>query len=377
MPGRDQLPASPGLYKFQSAPPVDARDDPRRVARPLGIAAGAPPAAVPRAGVFSEIGSQASASAPRLSSGMRSTPAGAARAGGAAPGRRPRGRLVAGAGRRDRSHFAVEGAPRPATGEQIYRAACSTCHGVDGKGAPQQVVGFALPMPNGHGFPDFTDCATNTVEPLADWVAVAQRGGRIRALDRHMPAFGDALSGEQLQQAREVPVELLPGPGVAARRLEPAAGVLHREGVPRERDRVDDRRHRVGRRRPSANELVYEHRLGARGQYEVKVPFGATQQRDERRGTAASATSRWPCAAPSTPATTTAPSSPRAAPWCCPPARRNWAWATASRSTSRLRWAVRCSAPTASSRCTPATRSRPIRIAAPTRASCARRSATP
>jgi len=26
-----------------------------------------------------------------------------------------------------------------------------------------------------------------------------------------------------------------------------------------------------------ANELVYEHRLGARGQYEVKVPFGATQ----------------------------------------------------------------------------------------------------
>ena len=63
--------------------------------------------------------------------------------------------------------------PVQATGEQIYRAACATCHGLDGKGAPQQVVGFALPLPNGHGFPDFTDCATNTVEPLADWVAVA------------------------------------------------------------------------------------------------------------------------------------------------------------------------------------------------------------
>ena len=132
--------------------------------------------------------------------------------------------------------------PASATGEQIYRAACATCHGVDGKGAPQQVVGFALPLPNGHGFPDFTDCATNTVEPLADWVAVAQRGGRVRALDRHMPAFGDALSGEQLQQAVKYLWTLLPEPGVAARRPEPAAGVLHREGVPRERDRVDDRR---------------------------------------------------------------------------------------------------------------------------------------
>jgi hypothetical protein len=63
------------------------------------------------------------------------------------------------------------------------------------------VVGFTLPLPNGHGFPDFNDCATNTVEPLADWMAVAHRGGPVRALDRHMPAFGDALSEDQLEQA--------------------------------------------------------------------------------------------------------------------------------------------------------------------------------
>jgi len=87
-----------------------------------------------------------------------------------------------------------------ATGEQIFGAACATCHGNDGRGAARGVVGFALPLPNGHGFPDFTDCATNTVEPLGDWVAVAARGGPMRALDRHMPAFGEALSAEQLDR---------------------------------------------------------------------------------------------------------------------------------------------------------------------------------
>src|SRR5262245_13651218 len=91
--------------------------------------------------------------------------------------------------------------PADASGEEIYRQACAACHNVDGAGQPQSVVGFELPLPNGHELPDFTDCATNTVEPLADWVAVAHRGGPIRALDRHMPAFGDALSADQIERA--------------------------------------------------------------------------------------------------------------------------------------------------------------------------------
>ena len=54
-----------------------------------------------------------------------------------------------------------------ATGEQIFAAACATCHAADGTGSPRSVVGFTIA--NGHTLPDFTDCATNTVEPLADW----------------------------------------------------------------------------------------------------------------------------------------------------------------------------------------------------------------
>ncbi len=90
--------------------------------------------------------------------------------------------------------------PPAATGTQIFQLACATCHGVDGAGSAPDVVGFKLPLPDGHDFPDFNDCATNTVEPMADWIAVVHRGGPVRGLDRRMPAFGDALTVEQIKR---------------------------------------------------------------------------------------------------------------------------------------------------------------------------------
>ena len=62
--------------------------------------------------------------------------------------------------------LANAGITSDSTGEDIFRMACSTCHAIDGKGARSNVVGFELPLPNGHDFPDFNDCPTNTVEPL-------------------------------------------------------------------------------------------------------------------------------------------------------------------------------------------------------------------
>src|ERR1700752_1564717 len=83
--------------------------------------------------------------------------------------------------------------PADADGEYIFKNNCATCHGPDGKGSPQSVIGFDAPLP------DFTDCPTNTVEPFGDWNSVVHRGGPIRGLDHHMPAFGDALSDEQIE----------------------------------------------------------------------------------------------------------------------------------------------------------------------------------
>jgi mono/diheme cytochrome c family protein len=166
--------------------------------------------------------------------------------------------------------------PADATGEQIFERACATCHGVDGKGAPQTTVGFALPLPNGHAFPDFTDCATNTVEPLSDWVAVAARGGPIRGLDRHMPAFGDALTSDQLESAVKYLWHFCADPAWPRGDLNLPRPFFTEKAFP-ENETIWTTGVTGSGARAVENELVYEHRLGARGTYEVKIPFGAAQ----------------------------------------------------------------------------------------------------
>jgi hypothetical protein len=166
--------------------------------------------------------------------------------------------------------------PADASGEQIFVAACATCHGPDGKGSPQSVVGFELPLPNGHGFPDFTDCATNTVEPLADWMAVAHRGGPVRALDRRMPAFGDALSEDQLERAIKYLWSFCTDPAWPRGDLNLPRALFTEKAFP-ENETVWTTSVTPSGASAVTNELVYEHRIGARWQYEVKVPFGAQQ----------------------------------------------------------------------------------------------------
>ena len=38
--------------------------------------------------------------------------------------------------------------PANATGADIFRLACSTCHAIDGTGSPQELVGFPMPLPD-------------------------------------------------------------------------------------------------------------------------------------------------------------------------------------------------------------------------------------
>jgi mono/diheme cytochrome c family protein len=158
-----------------------------------------------------------------------------------------------------------------ASGEEIFRQACATCHAADGSGAPQSVVGFALPLPNGHGFPDFNDCPTNTIEPLADWVAVVARGGPVRGLDRHMPAFGDALSADQIEQAVRYLWSFCADPAWPRGDLNFPRALFTEKAFP-ENETVLTTGISARGTRAVTNELVYEHRIGARGQYEVMIP---------------------------------------------------------------------------------------------------------
>lgn len=170
----------------------------------------------------------------------------------------------------------VNALPAEATGEQIFRMACATCHAVDGSGASQAEVGFALPLPNGHAFPDFTDCPTNTVEPLGDWVAVATRGGPVRGLDRHMPAFGDALSPDQIEKAVKHLWSFCTDTAWPRGDLNFPRAFFTEKAFP-ENETVWTTGVATSGTRAVTNQLVYEHRIGARGQYEVTIPIDSVQ----------------------------------------------------------------------------------------------------
>ena len=175
-----------------------------------------------------------------------------------------------------RADAAQGAAPPVRTGKQVYDEACAACHGTDGRGNPASVVGFDVPLP------DFTDCIFATVESVEGWHAVVHEGGPVRALDRHMPAFGEALTSDEIDlavshvrtfcQSRGYPQGDLNLPrALVTEKAYPENEALYTMTFGR------DPSHSV------TNGFVYERRFGARNQYEVNVPF-ALQQSEDNRG---------------------------------------------------------------------------------------------
>jgi mono/diheme cytochrome c family protein len=151
------------------------------------------------------------------------------------------------------------------TGEAVYRAACMTCHGADGKGSSRAVVGFAVPLP------DFTNCAFATAEPDADWHAVVNRGGPIRGLDRHMPAFGEALSSDEIALAIGHVRGFCSAADWPRGDLNLPRAFFTEKAFP-ENEAVWTTGIATKGNGEVANEMIYEHRLGARSQIELKAP---------------------------------------------------------------------------------------------------------
>ena len=159
-----------------------------------------------------------------------------------------------------------------ASGEEVYRAACLTCHGPDGTGSARTVVGFDTPLP------DFTNCAFASAEADADWHAVVHEGGRVRGLARRMPAFGDALSDANIVAVigyvrrfcadRSWPVGDLNLPrALFTEKAFPENEVVYTNTIARR-----DESAAIG------NEVVYERRFGARNQLEAVVPVNLAKQ---------------------------------------------------------------------------------------------------
>ncbi|HET9268445.1 MAG TPA: c-type cytochrome [Vicinamibacterales bacterium] len=167
-----------------------------------------------------------------------------------------------------------QAALRPAaaakTGAALYKDACAACHGTDGKGQERSLVGFDLALP------DFTDCSFATREPDADWLAVAHDGGPARGFSTTMPAFGEALTTD----------DLLAILGHVRTFCSDAAWPRGELNLPRtfftekaypEDEAVLTTSFATTGSAAISNEIVYEKRFGARNQLELKLPIDAAR----------------------------------------------------------------------------------------------------
>jgi mono/diheme cytochrome c family protein len=161
------------------------------------------------------------------------------------------------------------------SGAAIFEAGCAGCHGPNGEGAPQTATAFDRPST----FPDFSDCASTTPELDVDWKATITQGGRGRGFSRIMPAFGDALTSEQIDAVIGYLRGLCREPSWPRGELNLPRPLRTEKAFP-ESETVYTMAFTAHRSPDMDSEVGYEQRLSMRDQLEVAVPFGSVH--DER-----------------------------------------------------------------------------------------------
>jgi len=161
------------------------------------------------------------------------------------------------------------------SGAAIFEAGCAGCHGPNGEGAPQTATAFDRPST----FPDFSDCASTTPELDVDWKATITQGGRGRGFSRIMPAFGDALTSEQIDAVIAHLRGLCREPSWPRGELNLPRPLRTEKAFP-ESETVYTMAFTAHRSPDMDSEVGYEQRLSMRDQLEVAVPFGSVH--DER-----------------------------------------------------------------------------------------------
>jgi hypothetical protein len=105
-------------------------------------------------------------------------------------------------------------------------------------------------------------------------MAVAERGGPVRGLDRHMPAFGDALSTDQIERVVKHLWTFCTDPAWPRGDLNPPRGFFTEKAFPENEAILISSVNLDGA--PGVRDiLVYERRFGSRGTWEIAVPIAA------------------------------------------------------------------------------------------------------
>ncbi len=166
--------------------------------------------------------------------------------------------------------------PPELTGRQLYVAACQSCHGTDGRGAPLAHVGFSDPLP------DFTDCSYASREAAQDWQTVVRHGGPVRRFSRRMPSFGAALSAQEIDRVVDYVRTLCTDQTWPRGELNLPRSMETEKAFPEDETVVTGSYMNHAGVRDVTSTIVYERRIGARNQWELAVPFALQQSGDNR-----------------------------------------------------------------------------------------------
>ncbi len=154
------------------------------------------------------------------------------------------------------------------SGAELYASACASCHGADGKGRVQEDLAFETPVP------DFSDCEFASREPDADWYSIIHQGGPARAFDRMMPAYGDALTGDEIQKTLDHVRTFCHDPRWPRGEFNLPRPLFTEKAFP-EDEAVVTTSYDTGDGNAVEMELLYEKRLGPVGMVEIAVPLAS------------------------------------------------------------------------------------------------------
>lgn len=163
----------------------------------------------------------------------------------------------------------VGGAAAPALadgpeGAALWEARCAPCHGSDGRGASGEAM-FDRPMP------DLTDCSFAAREADADWMAVTHQGGPARGFSELMPGFGSVLSEAELRAVVTYARSLCRDRRWPRGELNLPRPLVTEKAFP-EDEAVVTTLANVNRDGDVTTELLFEKRIGPRGQVEISLP---------------------------------------------------------------------------------------------------------
>jgi mono/diheme cytochrome c family protein len=153
-------------------------------------------------------------------------------------------------------------------GERIYKSGCIACHGAKGSGAPETLTEFKRP----DTFPDFTRCDQTTPEPNSAWKDVILHGGPSRGFSEIMPAFGQLLTSDQIDDVIAYMRAFCRSDHWARGELNLPLAQVTEKAFPEDEEVLTTQVNAHGAPGVSTH-IIHEQRFGMHNQLEVDVPF--------------------------------------------------------------------------------------------------------